>query len=62
MQTQFLVFDARGASCGMITVPTADVKDFVALNWNGDIHWNGLMPDDQLSGAAQRKPSGRMAG
>ena len=41
----FAVFDARGANCGQVTVLTDDVADFVRYSWNGDIHWNGLVPE-----------------
>jgi hypothetical protein len=38
---RFNVFDGRGANCGTVTIDADDVRNFVALNWNGNVKWNG---------------------
>ena len=43
---KFVVFDPKGANCGMLTVETQDVINFVQHSWGGDIFWNGKMPED----------------
>ncbi len=45
MHTRFTMFDQVGANCGNITVRTADVLDFIAHDWAGDVDWNGNLPE-----------------
>lgn len=41
VHTKFMLFDPVHASCGLITIRTEDVHDFIAReNWNGTIEWD----------------------
>ena len=45
--TCFAFFDSKGAHCGVITLETQQVKDFLDWDWDGDIDWNGYDYNDQ---------------
>jgi hypothetical protein len=42
---KFQVYDPTGAGCGMLTIATDDVRNFLIYSWRGNILWNGKMPD-----------------
>lgn len=41
---KFNVFDTKGANCGVLTIETKDVTNFVTQAWNGAIFWDGKVP------------------
>lgn len=47
--TRFTMFDQGRANCGTITILTADVLDFIANDWNGDVDWQGHAPEPKKS-------------
>lgn len=52
--TIFNVFDPKGANCGRLTILTEDVINFLQHSWNGNIFWNGKMPEAVMSRGPRR--------
>ena len=44
--TTFAVFDGTGAHCGVLTIATADLRNFLVHSWDGRVAWHGLTPVD----------------
>lgn len=45
-RTGFTMFDQSGSVCGMVTILTSGVLDFLQNDWNGDIDWCGHLPKE----------------
>ena len=50
VHTKFNLFDFTNVSCGLITIRTKDVPEFIDHNWTGDIQWNSIIPESLLQG------------
>ena len=49
VHVKFSLFDPANANCGLITIRTEDVTDFIGKgNWEGAINWNKKLPEDEL--------------
>lgn len=46
---RFAVFDPKGANCGELCVEASDVFRFLRTAWNGDLYWNGHLPEDAVA-------------
>jgi hypothetical protein len=46
----FNVFDSAKINCGRLVIDAKDVFNFVKYSWNGDVFWNGKLPEDVLGG------------
>jgi hypothetical protein len=43
--TKFTLFDASGANCGAICIETTDVVLLIGRDFQGDLDWNGFVPE-----------------
>lgn len=41
----FILFDEKKTHCGRIVVLASDALNFIQNSWNGDLDWNGFLPE-----------------